>query len=771
MSNKHIASTGTLLSLAAALALPGANALAAETVQQMTSPDVAEIGVTVADYGSTVPPLQREYSGITGGTKGSLDLDFVNRSDSGWWIKAYTRQLTLPTEEYGALVEWQGHFRLAYDHYEAVKYSRYDLNTKVQGIGTAELVLNPDFRASAGLGPLRSLEVKRTRNGVGAYVALLPNLRFNIGARVEDKTGEIMSSTIGSTLNNPYGNGKNYSTMYFAPQPEDYRHRQVDASFDYSGKKLQLSAGFYGSYFTNNNLALNITPGYNSLPSVGPGTTIVPGACQAGNPCNYADPWISLSPDNQAHSLYLNGGYSFTKSTRLTFRAAQTVATQNDGFIAPFGYLTGATGYNTLNPPGVPYAVGLDATSLNGRMVTTSYAATFTSRLTDALNLKAAVRYQKRDDQTPQRFYLDSAASSEFPDGETNDLHNEKNTTATFELGYRLPGAVRATAGYAYQKLERPDSPRPETTENTFRLEFTRPMGDTFAGWVIYTYARRTGGEWDLPDPTPSTGTAVTFSTATAVAAPLQFVDRNRGKLRLMADWTPTEKLSGQAYYEYQRDTYPYLPATGNARMGMTHASTETAGADLDLQLTRKWHATGFLTYDLGKSHQNELYTPRPASGDQDCSIRTAAANGFRANCSPWEADLSMRGRVYGLGLVGKALRKVDLRLDYSYSKDNTGYGITFDPLYPDASVGGGGSSVPAGAGFLPATIYSISRLHFAGSVPVGASARLRVDYIYDERKYSDYAWTGWSFSDGTVVNVAPVQLEQMVGVSLYIRL
>jgi MtrB/PioB family decaheme-associated outer membrane protein len=771
MNNKHIASTGTLLSLAAALALPGASALAAETVQEMTSPNVAEVGVTVADYGSEVPPFQREYSGITGNTKGSLDLNFVNRSDTGWWIKAYTRQFNLPTQEYGALVEWQGHFRVAYDHYEAVKYSRYDLNTKVQGIGTSELVLNPDFRSSAGLGPLRSLELKRVKNGVGAYVTLLPNLRFNIGARVEDKTGEIMSSTIGSTLNNPYGNGKNYSTMYFAPQPEDYRHRQVDASFDYGGKKLQLSAGFYGSYFTNNNLALNITPGYNSIPTVGPGAAIQPLACRNGNPCNYADPWISLSPDNQAHTLFLNGGYSFTNATRLTFRAARTVATQNDGFVPSYGGLTAATGYNDLNPPGVPYSSAVTANSLNGRMVTTSYAATFTSRLTDKLNVKAAVRYQDRDDQTPQRLYLLLANLTEFPDGETNDLHNEKDTKATLEASYQLPAAIRATAGYVHEKLERPDSPRPETSENTFRLEFTRPLGDTFSGWVIYTYARRTGGEWDLPDPTPSTGAAVTFSTATAVAAPLQFVDRNRGKLRVMVDWSPTEKFSGQAYLEHQRDVYPYTPATGNARMGMTHASTETAGADLDFQLTRKWHATGYLTYDIGKSHQNELYTPRPASGDQDCSIRTAAANGFRSNCSPWEAELSTRGRVYGVGLVGKALKKLDLRLDYLYSKDNSGYGITFDPLYPDASVGGGGSSVPAGAGLLPATIYSVSRLHLAGSLPVGKSTRVRVDYIYDERKYSDYAWTGWSYSDGTVVNVAPVQLEQMVAVSLYIRL
>jgi MtrB/PioB family decaheme-associated outer membrane protein len=753
MRTNSIAPSVSRLIAASALALPAAQALAADEVQALTSPNQAEVGLRLWDYGTSVPPYQREFSGISGGTHGSVDANLVSRGEDGLWYKVSVRDLHLPTQEAGALIEKQGKWMISYDRDEIVKYAPYTINSKVGGIGTGTVSLNQDFRSSAGRGPLSNLELTRVRNGVAAYLALRPGLRLNLGARVEDKSGAIMSASIGSTRNNALGNGKNYSTMFFAPQPQDYRHRQFDASLDYAGKKLQLTGGFYGSYFNNNNLALHITPGYNSIPTVN-NTTIPAG--------NYAIPWISLPPDNSAQQWYLSGGYSFSKQTRLTFKVATALTRQDDGFIPAYGTLT--TGYGDLNPPGVPYATGITATSLNGLIETRSIASTFTSRFTPKLDFKASLRIQDRDDQTPRRNYLDAAASSEFPSGRPYEPDNERDTVLKADMVYRLPAGFRVTGGYDYQKLHRPGTPRAETTENTLRVELQRAMSESLNGWIIYSYGRRTGGEWELFDPTPSTTTAVSFSTATAVAAPLQFSDRHRGKLRIMADWSPTPKLSGQVYYEHSRDSYPFVPATGYARMGMTSSSSELVGLDADLQITKKWHASAYYNYDLLRTHQNELYTPRPSSGDQNCAVSPTRA--FTANCSPWQADLALRGMVLGAGLTGR-VKKVDLVFNYLYSRDRTGYGITFDPLYP-ANAGGSGSSVPAGAGVLPGTEYSVSRLRLGGSFLLDKATRVRVDYIYDQRKVADYTWSNWSYSDGTIVNVAPNQVMRLVGVSLF---
>jgi MtrB/PioB family decaheme-associated outer membrane protein len=753
MRTNSIAMCVSRLVAASALALPAAQALAADEVQALTSPDQAEVGLRLWDYSSTLTPYQREFSGIDGGTHGSVDANLVKRTADGIWFKASGLNLGLPTKEASASVEKQGHWKLAFDHDELIKVAPYTLNTKVAGIGTGTLALNQDFRSSAGQGPLTNLQLTRTRNGVGAFLALRPNLRLNIGARIEDKSGAIISSNIGSTRNNALGNGRNYSTMFFSPQPEDYCHRQFDASLDYAGKKLQLSLGYYGSFFNNNYLALHTTPGYNSIPTVN-NTTIPAG--------NYAIPWISLPPDNSSQQWFLTGGYSFSPATRLSFKATQALTKQDDGFIPPYGTLT--TGYNDLNPPGVPYATGITATSLHGLIQTRSLAATFTTRFTPKLDLKVALRKQDRDDQTPQLKYLDAAASSEFPNGRLNELDIEHDTTAKVDLAYRLPAGIRLTGSYDYQKLNRPDTPRPDTQEHTFRLEMQRALGETLNGRLSYAWARRTGGEWDLFDPTPSTGTAVTFSTATAVAAPLQFSDRHRGKLRAMLDWSPIAKFSLQGYYEASRDTYPFVPATGFARMGMTDSSSELVGVDADLQITRKWHATAFYNHDQLKTHQNELYTPRPSAGDQNCAVSPTRT--YTLNCSPWQADLDLVGNVVGAGLAGK-VKKLELSFNWLNSKDQTGYGISFDPLYP-ANAGGSGSSVPAGAGVLPGTSYQVNRFRLAGVYPINSSTRIRVDYIYDQRQVFDYTWTGWSFSDGTVVNVSPYQIQQLVGLSFY---
>jgi hypothetical protein len=75
---------------------------------------------------------------------------------------------------------------------------------------------------------------------------------------------------------------------------------------------------------------------------------------------------------------------------------------------------------------------------------------------------------------------------------------------------------------------------------------------------------------------------------------------------------------------------------------------------------------------------------------------------------------------------------------------------------------------VPAGAGVLPGTDYSVNRLRIAGVYPINRNTHVRVDYIYDQRRVSDYTWTGWSFSDGTVVNVSPNQVQRLVGLSFW---
>jgi hypothetical protein len=319
-----------------------------------------------------------------------------------------------------------------------------------------------------------------------------------------------------------------------------------------------------------------------------------------------------------------------------------------------------------------------------------------------------------------------------------------------------LPKDYRLTGGLDYDNKETPDAYRDSVTDQTIRAELRKNLDETLNGKLMIAHSERTGGAWHVLDGTPAAG-MTTFSTTTGVAAPLQFADRIRDKAKLMMDWSPVDLLSLQFFYEYGKDKYPFTPSNGNAQMGMTEGNTQLYGLDAVYRISDNWKLNGFYSFNQNKTHQNEVYTPRINAADNNCTGTTVLTS-----CTPWQADLNMTGEVLGVGLQGR-LSGWALNAKYLYSVDRTQYGITFNPANPTAA----GSSVPAGAGVLPDTVYSINRLNLSGTYAFNKATRLRLDYIYDLRTIDDYTWTNWTFSDGTKVTVNPSQTTQVVGVTV----
>lgn len=743
MKNQRIVPVRSAIAVALALAFPTGYALADE-VQELTSPNVSDVSLSIRNQ-NEVNPLYRLYSGSKdSGTMGSVDVNLIRRDDNGVWGKLQARGLGLRNQELGASYEKQGDWRIGLDYNEISRYAPYTINTKVGGVGSDKLTLNPDFRSSLGLGQESSLKLERTATTLSGSKFLSDAFKLNFSFKTEDKKGAIMSSAYGATWNTPTGSPyptKNYSAMFFAPQPENYRHNQFEASLDYFTKKLQLSSGVYLSVFDNSSTALNITPGQNSLTTTtGPITS----------------PWISLQPSNSALQFDLSGAYNYSDKTRLSFKVSKERATQDAAFIPNYGLTTGVT-YTTLNPPGVPYAPGINNTSLGGLVETTAYFGMLTSKLSKDLDLLASWRYEDRNDKTPQRYYLDGTANPiEYPNGVLNPRESHTINRGKFELSYRLPAGYRLTGGLDYDKKETPEAYRDSVSDQTVRVEVRKSLSETFNGRVMIAHSDRTGGAWHLPDGTPATG-ATTFSTTTGVAAPLQFADRVRDKAKLMVDWNPVDPLSLQMFYEVGKDKYPFTPPSGNAQMGQTEGQTVLYGFDAAYRISDNWKLNGYYTYNQNKTHQNAVYTPRRNGLDQNCTGTTVTTS-----CTPWQADLDMRGTVLGVGTQGR-LAGWNLDAKYLYSKDITRYGITFDPASPTAA----GSSVPAGAGGLPDTVYSLNRLSLSANYAYSKATRLRLDYLHDIRKVDDYTWANWTFTDGTRVNVNPNQVTQVVGVTI----
>lgn len=743
MKNQRNVPVRSAIVIALAMAFPAGYAFA-DVVQELTTPNVSDVSLNIRNI-DQINPYYRMYTGQDkSGATGSLDVNLIKRSDNGLWVVVQGKELGQRNQEFGAAVEQQGDWRIALDYNEITRFAPYTINTKVAGVGTGQLALNTDFRSYQGIGPESSLKLERTGTSISGSKYFSDNFKFNFSMKSEDKKGAIMSAAYGATWNAPVGSPyptKNYAAMFFAPQAENYKHNQFEASFDYFTKKFQLSGGVYMSVLDNSSIAMNISPGQNSLTTTtGPITS----------------PWISLPPSNRATQWDLSGAYNVSDETRMSFKVAKETGTQNTDFIPAYGNtVTGSSTYTKLNPPGVPYAAGNVANNLGGLVETTSVFGLLTSKFSKDLSFLASWRYEDRSDKTLQLNYLDSTASSEYPAGYQNPQESHKLNRGKAELTYRLPDGYSLTGGYDFDRKATPNAYRAEVTDQTLRVELRKSLSETLNGKFMVAHSDRTGGTWELLDGTPTPG-FVTFSTTTGVAAPLQFADRKRDKAKLMLDWSPTDPLSLQFFYEYGKDAYPFTPPSGNAQMGMTDGRTDLVGFDAAFKINDKWKLNGYYSLNQNKTHQNEVYTPRLAA-DNNCT-GVLATN----SCAPWFADLDMRGQVFGFGLNG-SVASWTLGAKYLYSEDTTKYGITFNPAGPTPT----GSSVPAGAGVLPDTVYSVSRLSLSGGYAVSKATKVRLDYIYDLRKMDDYTWSQWTFTDGTRVNVSPSQTTQVFGVTL----
>jgi MtrB/PioB family decaheme-associated outer membrane protein len=765
MKNANFVLRRSSIALAVALAFPAGAALADE-VQELTNPNVSDVSIHVQDF-NRVQPLYRYYSGINqDGATYSVDANVVNRDADGDWLKIQARDLGISgIQELGISYEKQGDWRIGADYNEITKYSPYTINTKVGGVGGNTLNLNQDFQSNQGLGPESSLSLERTATTLSASKFFSDNLKLNFSIKTENKSGEIMSaseagSRTGLTPANTNGvvpvAGMSYATQYFAPQPEDYKHTQISGSVDYFTKGFQLSAGYYGSFFTNANHGLNITPGADGSLSATTNPTSTVYSTMAAS----SVPWISLPPDNHFQQLYVDGAYSFSDSTHANFKLTTGQTVQDSSFIPNIA--AGPGGVGVFNPAGVIYAPGIVNGNLSGLVDTTSAAANVTSRLAKNLDLLASWRYEDRNDKTPQLAYTTGAY---------NVQNSETTNNGKLELGYRLGDGYKLTGAFKYDETKTPPPQLPadnattwrdEVHEDTESIALRKAMSETINGSLTLAHAERSGGAWTLAPVGLSPTSGATFPTATNVTSPLQWGDRTRDTVKLMMDWNPIKPLSLQAYYEYGRDKYPsslvgpaqaQVPAYPLTAMGLLTGKTGLLGLDAAYAINQNWKANAFVTYSQNKTSQAEEQTVR-GSVPQTCADTSSTTA-----CTPWTADLNLNGAVVGAGVNGM-MGPWSLRAKYLYERDNTQYNIGYTDI-------GQYSQVPVNSGNLPDTTYKTNRLQLSAVYPYSKATTLRFDYIYDVQEVSDYTWAGWTYSDGTKVTQDPHQVTQIFGVTL----
>jgi len=689
------------------------------------------------------------YNGLSEqGMVGLIDFSVVRRDDdTGTWYRAIGRNLGLDNRELRLEHERQGKWGYFLEFNQITRNTPYDVQTNVRGIGSEALVVPTGLAGNPkGASTLYNLKTERQKTSFGLNYALPSNFQVRVLFQNEEKEGQRLfgRGTTGGAAPIP---------QEFLAEPINSTTRQVDVLLDYTGESLQMSGGYYGSFFSNQNPVLRVTGGDSRFNS-GVGSTGV------------AMDNISLPPDNHGHQFNLTGGYQLAKTTRLNFTLNKGITIQNEDFMPVRFYGTSNNGVNA-NTSG--------RTDLGGRVDTTLVNLGLTSRPIPQLSLLGNIRYEERDDKTSVARYISNVTGSGLnptitPYSATvagdkalstngfNEPRSLTNRSGKLEASYLLPEGFRLTGGFDYeQKVREMEGVRvvgyrQETEEKSYRLEVSRAMAETLTGSLAYTHSKRDGsdyrnlvtlGNYSYPNYTPggipcgrvTSGFSV---TRCGLIQPIYLADRERDKIRWIMDWSPLEQLSAQFTIEGSRDNYG--PGRGSPDIGVRDGDSRLYAIDLSYAVTEKWKLTSWLSHTEAGIGQSTIASP-----------------GANATAVLWSSEQKNVVDSFGVGVRGKLPYAIDIGADYLFANDRTRYDMGNTGYF----------SKTASVSSLPDISYRQKTLRLFGTHAFDKKTSFRLDYIFDKRNIDDWTWSGWTYSDGTRIVQKPNEIVHFIGFSV----
>lgn len=649
---------------------------------------------------------QGVYDGMREGKAyGFLDLDLVKRyEDTGTWLTLTGRNLGQDTRELKA--EWlrQGDIGAFIEYSRLTRDNPLTYITGLQGIGTTTQVLSG---TGGNALPGREVNLGTTRDltQLGFYKSFSRTTDLRITFSNEEKNGT-----------RHWGLG---SAAMFVVEPIDNSTKQLEAVLNFTGEKFQLSGGYYASWYDNSHslVLAGVKTGVN-------GFTVSP------NNANPASPTpLSLPLDNQAHQFYLNGGYSFTQTTRATFKLSYGKATQDERLPVASNV--------------IPFASA--PSSLNGRVDTTLVEVGLTSRPMPKLSLTANLRYNDVKDKTPVAQYISTGVYS--------TPHSITTKSGKLEGTYRLPEGFSLTGGVDYKDQNR-SAPtlgtiyvpfRTAIEETTYRMQLRRGLSETLNGSLSYLHSARDGSSY-VP---------ATAGVAQQAMNPLHIADRKRDKWRGMLDWAPTDKLSIQFAVEDARDRYDFGPQA-NATLqgqpqGVKDGSANLYSVDASYTFNEFWQLNAWYSLDVAKMKELGYRVSGTGAGE-----------------AQKVADLKETGDSFGLGLKGQFSSKLkfgtNLELFKTVSQFDQAINVVSGAVFP----------TDAGVTLQPLSDIKsrIIRLKLFAEYALDKQSDLRFDVIHERWRSNDWTWTlanGTPFTygtttDGTTVIAKPREIATFLG-------
>ncbi len=232
--------------------------------------------------------------------------------------------------------------------------------------------------------------------------------------------------------------GPGFATSALLPMPFDYETDEIDVGVRYTGERGFLALGWYLSEFENTNTALSWEQPFAVDPVLGNDT--------------FAS---AQAPDNEAHQVSLQAGYSFPEQRTVVSLSAAVGEIEQDESLLPYT----VTSSISTSP--------LPRSSLDGSIDTTNFAFAVSSKAIDKTRIKFSYRYDERDNQTSQDLW-NRVITDTFPtlELEANIPYSFERSSLSLSADYDLFDTVRISGGYDRKEIERDFQEVAEQTED-----------------------------------------------------------------------------------------------------------------------------------------------------------------------------------------------------------------------------------------------------------------------------------------------------------------
>lgn len=679
----------------------------ADDISSLTRPSSeVELGV---GYVSDDSYKFGDYKGLQdegGYLIGNVDLN-KRGDDNASYLQIVGSNLGLDSRNIRIMGGEQGNYGVHLEYDELVKLLSDSYQTPFVNPGSTNLTLPADWirgnttalmpNLNTSMRPF-NVDTKRKAYSLGLTKVLTNNWDATVNFKRDNKDG---NRFIGGVIGNSGGNPRAVTL----PEPVDYTTDQFEAMMRYTGEKLQMQFGYYGSFFNNANTSLAWANPFSDA--------TVWGAPLAGL-INQGQ--LGLPPDNQFHQLNASGSYGYSKDTRVTGNLSYGRMTQNEAFLA-----------YTVNP-GLSVTTPLPRASLDGEIITTHADLKLNSRLAHGLHLTAAYKYDDRDNNTPQAEYVyiggdsqNQAIAGATQHTRTNLPHSSTKQQVDAELDYQVASRTKLKFGYAYDWVEKNYEAIDSETEHTVRAGVDHRFNDMASGGLSYAYSDRDTSTYDAGAPFVASYTGDVYINGIIASGtglwdnvPTQkkffIAPRKRDKVRAFINAMPNEKVDLQFSLDYKNDDYH------SSELGLREATGWSANFDAGLMASEALSGHFFASWENYESNQ-----------------RSAQLGAVKANYlipgNWYVTDITDRSYMVGVGFRFKPGGAFEFGGDASYTNSRGQIDVVTGALILPAATP------------MPDIVSRINRLELFGKYRMKKNLSLNLRYIYEQFSSDDWAY------------------------------